>query len=144
LSDSPPRVCSSRFHRTSYEPSDSWTTPPDLGSAEKALDGDLAGAYQLAYDGARKAVTALLAAQGLRVRARAGHSMLVEVVVALYGGHEGGDVLAQLDRMRRIRNEAEYAGHWFDEEEVAHDLNIASRIVEFVIGVLGEEYEGHA
>jgi hypothetical protein len=81
-----------------------------LGSAEKALDGDLAGAYQLAYDGARKAVTALLAAQGLRVRARAGHSMLVEVVVALYGGHEGGDVLAQLDRMRRIRNEAEYAG----------------------------------
>ena len=40
-----------------------------LATAAAAVDsGDLAGAYQLGYDSARKALTALLALDGLRLK----------------------------------------------------------------------------
>jgi hypothetical protein len=44
-----------------------------LGSAELVSESDPTGAFELAYDGARKACAALLAVQGLPSTTRGGH-----------------------------------------------------------------------
>lgn len=101
-----------------------------LRSGAAALDiGDLAGAYQLAYDAARKALTAALAARGLRTRGQGAHANLISLAQA---GELGGDTaqFEPLDRMRQTRNHAEYDGYRFDTSEVTSDLATAARIVE--------------
>ncbi|MDQ3210325.1 MAG: hypothetical protein M3Q20_03955 [Actinomycetota bacterium] len=74
--------------------------------ATAAVDsGDLAGAYQLGYDSARK-----------------------EKYVAV----DGVQAVAKLDRLRRTRNEAEYRGYWFDRDDVISDLQVVSQVLSFV------------
>jgi hypothetical protein len=68
---------------------------------------DPVGAYQLLYDGARKALTAVLENQGIRPTSRGGHLAVYEAVVAQLEPPLGR-VLRPFDRMRRRRNEAEY------------------------------------
>ena len=41
----------------------------------------------------------------------------------------GVDAVTKLDRLRRTRNRAEYAGHWFDPKEVVSGLETARAIV---------------
>jgi len=108
-----------------------------LRTAKLALqEGDLAGSYQLAYDAARKSLTAMLLSRGLRSRGLGAHAVLIEAVRAVFV-HEGGiEVLRPLDRMRRIRNDAEYTGYPFDRNEVQHDLEAAAEIVAFAADVL--------
>jgi hypothetical protein len=74
-----------------------------LASARAIAGLDPAGAFQLAYDAARKACTALLAVQGLRPTSRGGHRALQDAVREQFG-----PVFAAFDRMRRRRRDSEY------------------------------------
>lgn len=100
-------------------------------------ESDLAGAYQLAYDAARKACTATLAARGLRVRGQGAHANLILIMQELYGPAPGARALEQLDRMRRTRNLAEYHGYPVDPAEVEEDLAAAGDIVAAAEKIVG-------
>ncbi|MGH9106560.1 MAG: hypothetical protein ACRDZX_12140 [Acidimicrobiales bacterium] len=79
-----------------------------LAAAEHVVSIDEAGAYQLAYDGARKACAALLAQQGLRATTRGGHVAVQDAVQAQFGGTGGMAAFAAVPRMRRKRAASEY------------------------------------
>jgi hypothetical protein len=95
--------------------------PPDTGLARRMLadagrhlvttvaaesTGDLAGAYQLAYDALRKSAASLLEAQGLRVTSRGGHIAVQDAVTAQFGSSIRA--LRSFSRLRRARNSFEY------------------------------------
>jgi hypothetical protein len=54
-------------------------------AARAAEIGDLAGAYQLAYDAFRKSAVSLIAVQGLRVTSRGGHLAVQEAAITQFG-----------------------------------------------------------
>lgn len=76
-------------------------------SALRILDRDPEGAFQLLYDSARKALQALLAAEGIRVRRPPNGNHYTFVKVA-NGGFVDEQVWAPLDWMRKVRNQTEY------------------------------------
>lgn len=76
-------------------------------SAERIAEDDPAGAFQLLYDAARKALVAILENQGLRPTSRGGHIAVLEAVSAQLDPPMG-KVLRPFDRLRRLRNSAEY------------------------------------
>jgi HEPN domain-containing protein len=71
-----------------------------------AASGDLAGAYQLAYDAMRKCAASLLAVQGLRATSQGGHIAIQDAV----GSQFGASIRAfkSFGRIRRARNRFEY------------------------------------
>ena len=76
-----------------------------LRSAQMLRDADTAGAFVLAYDAARKALTAILLNQGLKPRGEGAHALLAEAV--------GSQMASALDLsgfgwMRTTRNATEY------------------------------------
>ncbi len=97
-----------------------------LESASEISARDPNGAYQLAYDGARKAVMGRLRLQGLRVRrGEGGHA-----VTAQYAGIAVGSELGtSLAAMRRRRNRSEYGTTYFGAEEVQESIAIAAEII---------------
>jgi uncharacterized protein (UPF0332 family) len=99
-------------------------------------EGDLAGSYQLAYDAARKSLTAMLLSRGMRSRGLGAHATLIEAVREMFADEASIQVIRPLERMRRVRNDAEYSGHPFDHDEVEHDLEAAAAIVAFAADVL--------
>jgi HEPN domain-containing protein len=110
-----------------------------LRTAALALEqGDRSGAYQIAYDAARKALTAMLLLRGLRARGVGAHVTLLVAARSAFADAEGIDALERFDRVRRTRNRAEYFGRDFDEDEVAHDVDIASSIVALAERVLAD------
>lgn len=78
-----------------------------LASAEVLADQDPSGAYALTYDGARKALTSVLAIQGLRPTSAGGHTAVRDVVEAQLAPSVPG-VVRPFDRMRRRRHQLEY------------------------------------
>lgn len=101
-----------------------------LLSAERLADDDPAGAYDLLYAGARKAMAAALAVQGLRATSRGGHLAVQEAVIAQLG--RSGAVLRPFARLRRTRNEADYPRLGTPElasDDVSEDLPRAHAIV---------------
>lgn len=76
-------------------------------SARTIVATDADGAYVLAYDAVRKALTAILENQGLRATSRGGHIALIDAVVAQLDPPLGG-TLRPVDRMRSRRNRLEY------------------------------------
>jgi hypothetical protein len=78
------------------------------GIDDQADPPDAAGALQLAYDAARKASAALLAAQGLRATTRGGHIAVLEAVREQFNGPKGVAVFGRTDRLRRRRHDTEY------------------------------------
>ena len=68
--------------------------------------GDLAGAFQLAYDALRKSAASLLEAQGLRATSRGGHIAVQDAVLAQFGSSIRA--LRSFSRLRRARNSFEY------------------------------------
>jgi hypothetical protein len=78
-----------------------------LDSAQTIAEPDPAGAYQLLYDAARKALAAVLENEGLRATSRGGHIVVREAVSAQLDPPLGG-ILRPFDRLRRRRNQAEY------------------------------------
>ena|SRR5579863_4490300 len=78
-----------------------------LDTAAIALsNGDLSGAYQLAYDALRKSAASLLAAQGLRATSRGGHIAVQDAVLAQFGASV--PAFRSFARIRRARNTFEY------------------------------------
>lgn len=101
-----------------------------LASAGAVIEGDPEGAYALAYDAARKAATALLAAQGLRIRSVRGHHALLAKLAAAQFGHD----FERLEQMHRTRNRSEYPDHRrheppVDTDEATMGLRRATSIV---------------
>lgn len=93
---------------------------------------DPEGAYALAYDGARKALAAVLENQGLRATARGGHLAVYRAARAQLDPPLG-TVLRPFDRMRRQRNSQEYPDFDAPALTAAHvleDLDNAVAIVE--------------
>lgn len=74
-----------------------------LAGAHAAHPADHVGAFELAYDSTRQALTALLAQQGLRPRTEGGH-----IAVATAATAQFGQGFRAFNRMRRIRNQLEY------------------------------------
>ncbi len=110
-----------------------------LRTAALALEGgDHAGAYQIGYDAARKALTAMLLSRGLRARGVGAHVTLLEATRSVFGNADSIGALERFDRVRRTRNEAEYFGRDFDEDEVAHDVGIATSVVALADRVLAD------
>jgi hypothetical protein len=79
-----------------------------LAAAAQIAAMDEAGAYQLAYDAARKACAALLAQQGLRATTKGGHIAVQDTVDAQFGGKGGMASFGSISRMRRKRAASEY------------------------------------
>jgi len=77
-----------------------------LRSAQLLADDDPAGAYDLLYAAARKAMSAVLARQGLRATSQGGHLAVQEAITHQLG--RSGQVVRPFGRLRRTRNEADY------------------------------------
>lgn len=78
-----------------------------LATAEREAELDPFVAYSALYDAARKALAALLQAQGLRPTREGGHLTVLEAARAQLDPPLG-KLLRPLDRMRRTRHAAEY------------------------------------
>lgn len=89
-----------------------------LTSAERICVEDPQGAYVLAYDAARKAMTAVFEAQGLRPTAAGGHVVLHEAALAQFEPPLG-HLFRPFNRMRYRRHQVEYAS--MDNPEVTPD-----------------------
>lgn len=79
-----------------------------LASARAIAASDPNGAYQLAYDAARKACSALLAPQGLRATTRGGHVAVQDSVRAQFNNAGGIAAFGAFPRLRRTRAAREY------------------------------------
>lgn len=95
-----------------------------LASATTVMTVDPVSAYNLAYDGARQAATALLIQQGLRPKMEGGHVAIAEAVRAQFG-----EPFHFFNAMRRRRNKLEYPQSP-DEAAVAPD--VAAEAIEYV------------
>lgn len=78
-----------------------------LASARLVTSTDADASFVLAYDAARKALTAVLENQGLRPTSRGGHVALIDAVIAQLDPPLGAQ-LRPVDRMRARRNRVEY------------------------------------
>lgn len=110
-----------------------------LASARLSAETDPSGAYTLMYDGARKALAALLANQGLRTGSSSGHVELYETVRAQLGN--SAHMVRPFDRMRRARNQAEYPSSDTPElttDDVLEDLPKAQEILDLVQPLLDQ------
>jgi hypothetical protein len=111
-----------------------------LASADAIADSDPAGAYQLLYDAARKALAAVLENQGVRATSRGGHIAVRDAVSAQLDPPMGG-VLRPFDRLRRRRNQVEYpssAAPGVSAEEVGRDVPKVEQIVDVATRVLDQ------
>lgn len=107
-----------------------------LASSATLLASDPSGAYQLAYDAARKAAAAHMTAHGYRVRPR---RLGAHAIVARYAESEiSVPEIRHLDRMRRVRNRAEYGALGVGDSQLAADLAHAKAIVRAVAKELGK------
>jgi hypothetical protein len=111
-----------------------------LASARSIGDDDPAGAVQLTYDAARKALCAILENQGLRPTSQGGHVAALEAVKAQLDPPLGR-VLRPVDRLRRQRNDVEY--HSRDvplptPEEAKEDIVKAEDILDLGARVLDQ------
>ena len=109
-----------------------------LASAEQLAESDPEGAYALLYDGARKALTAVLENQGLRPTSTGGHLAVYDACMAQLG-NVVSSTLRPFDRMRRRRKDAEYPGanaEPFTSDDVEADLSKAQAIVNAAAQVL--------
>jgi HEPN domain len=111
-----------------------------IASAEDICTDDPSGGYALAYDAARKALTAVLENQGLRPTSRGGHIAVYEAVRAQLDPPMG-KVLRPFNRMRLRRHDAEYPPADAPEltpEDVRDDLGDARAMLDLAARVLDE------
>lgn len=108
-----------------------------LAAARQILDLDREGAYSLTYDATRKALAALMLAEGYRAKAVPGsHRAVAQYAERLEAPDEVMEHLRQADRIRRNRNRSEYGIRTFGAEEVNADLAHATSIVVFAEATL--------
>lgn len=111
-----------------------------VASALQVCDADPPGGYALAYDGARKALTAVLENEGLRPTTRGGHLAVSEAVRAQLDPPMGR-ILRQFNRMRTRRHDAEYPPT--DSPEIAstdvrEDQKTAKDLIDLATRLLDE------
>jgi HEPN domain-containing protein len=100
-------------------------------AASLAKTQDTSMAFAAAYDAARKALSAILAAQGIRAKGGiGGHAVLLDAVRPLFPDQR--QELQRFDWMRTVRNNTEYPD--FDtppatKQDVADARAAAARIV---------------
>lgn len=80
-----------------------------VASARLLAAADPDAGYVLAYDAARKALTAILENQGLRPTSRGGHIAVIDAATAQLDPPMGS-TLRTVSRMRTRRNRVEYPG----------------------------------
>jgi hypothetical protein len=111
-----------------------------LTTAAAAVEtGDLAGAYQLAYDALRKSAASLLAVQGLRATSRGGHLAVQEAVIAQFGSTVR--VFRAFGRIRRARNSFEYPSTTTPgpaSDDVTDAITVASQAHHAVVTILDQ------
>ena len=111
----------------------------DLSSARILNDTNPVGAFMLTYDAARKALTAILANQGLRpMGSEGGRAVLLDVVLAQLDPPLGDD-LREFDWMRRLRNDSAYPSpdrKVASATDVEDALPAAERIIEIAATVI--------
>jgi hypothetical protein len=111
-----------------------------VSSALKVCDEDPPGGYALAYDGARKALTAILENEGLRPTTRGGHLAVFEAVRAQLDPPMGR-VIRQFNRMRTRRHDAEYPPTDSPEltpDDVRDDHATAQNLIDLAARLLDE------
>ncbi|MEV4343754.1 hypothetical protein AB0J83_04680 [Actinoplanes sp. NPDC049596] len=111
-----------------------------LASAGAIATTDPAGAYQLMYDAARKALAAVLENQGLRATSRGGHIAVRDAMSSQLDPPLGA-VLRPYDRLRRRRNQVEYPSSGapgVDRDEVERDLPKVEQIIAVAENVLDQ------
>lgn len=107
------------------------TARTHVGSAELIADADADGAYALLYDAARKGLTALLQAQGLRPTSRGGHVAVQEVIRAQFTHPPPRDAFRAFARMRTTRHTVEYAPRsTVTSDDVVADLSVVRRLLD--------------
>lgn len=109
-----------------------------LESADKVCESDPDGGYALLYDGARKALTAILENQGLRPTSRGGHLAAYQAVRAQLDPPMGAK-LRPFDLMRRQRNIVEYLSGDVPQltaDDVREDIAKAHTLIDVAAGVL--------
>ena len=111
-----------------------------MASARRIADDDPAGAFQLLYDAARKALCAILENQGLRPTSRGGHIAVLETVSAQLDPPMG-KVLRPFDRLRRQRNNAEYPRQdtpTLTTDDVTRDIPKIEDMVDLAVRVIDQ------
>ena len=111
-----------------------------INSAEEICSKDPPGGYALAYDAARKALTAVLENQGLRPTSRGGHIAVYEAVRAQLDPPMG-KVLRPFNRMRLRRHDAEYPPADAPEltsDDVRDNLGDARAMLALAVRILDE------
>jgi len=108
-----------------------------LATAAAVAGADPEIAYDALYAAARKALSALLIQQGLRPTRSGGHEVAIEAAYAQLVPPLG-EVLKPFRRIKRRRNDGDYAGSegQIHEEDVHADLPAATAIVDAVTRVL--------
>lgn len=101
----------------------------NLKSAKAVASADTSGAYALAYDAARKAISAHMAFYGFRASMRrpGAHRTVFEYAIAALDLNSA--TAESLGRMRRKRNAVEYDGSFAGEQEVAAASATASLVI---------------
>ena len=108
-----------------------------VASGAVVVDTDPAGAFALIYDGARKALTAILVNQGLRAGA---HAVLLDVVVAQLDPPLGA-TFRPFSWMRPLRNHTQYPAPerpTAQIDDVAEAIPAAQAIIEAAAKLLDQ------
>lgn len=102
-----------------------------IRSADLLAPTDAYAAYALVHDAIRKALSAMLQAQGLRATTAGGHLAVQQAIAAQFEPTMGA-LLRPVNRIRTTRHAAEYPTEstYIDEDMVRDDLPHAQRIVE--------------
>jgi len=102
-----------------------------LDSADQLHEDDPELAYAAIHDAIRKAMAAMLQAQGLRARTTGGHLAVQHAVRAQFGSSMGR-LLRPVDRIRTTRHKAEYPdiGTSVDSDAVMANLPAARELVD--------------
>ena len=111
-----------------------------VASALQVCAADPPGGYALAYDAARKALTAILENEGLRPTTRGGHLAVVEAMRAQLDPPMGR-MLRQFNRMRIRRHDAQYPPTDSPEitsADVREDQATAESLIEIAARLLDE------
>jgi hypothetical protein len=102
--------------------------------SSRALAGsDDTAALGLAYEAARKAISAHMRANGLRVgRGEGGHARMGEYGLAVVDETSAADALRAFDQVRRLRNRSQYDAFSVEDADVEFALEQAEAIVRAV------------
>lgn len=111
-----------------------------VASARLVAPSDPHGAYQLAYDAARKALAAVLENEGLRATRPGGHVAVYEAVLQQLDPPMGA-LIRPFNAIRRLRNQLEYASTnapRLTPEDVIETLAPVGRMIDLANRVISE------